>query len=326
MIHGDLFREKRCPLLNSKIDKTCENPYGQRYLDLHTKFERLKENILETYPEIIENIQICWSCDWQEKKKNELKDFISSLSLPPRYRLIPRDGVRGGRTDTFSTIKDASETEQIFYKDASNKKLLGTYLPNLLKRFLYFTDSLYPYCALKNSYVLGTPEVIIGHRLKDFKWGENALFLKDANGKLCEVEGLLLVRVVLPRKVAPNLRGIPFLSTKFRGKSISAECNLCLLNDNRQRLCQHDDMERSFVNVWTIHELVRKNFGTFLSKYLFSFLSIFRSTQNLLAMKYYRYLKDMSIIKKILYYNHTCYFWQDVSLFTKVFLPLTLPN
>ena len=91
--------------------------------------------------------------------------------------------------------------------------------------YVSFSDSLYPACALKNSYVLGTPEVIIGSQTKNFSWGENELFYKENDGTLTPVEGLLLVQVVLPREVAGRLGGIPFLPRKFRGKSVLAECN-----------------------------------------------------------------------------------------------------
>ena len=120
MIHGDLFREgHHCPLMNSKLCKDSENPYGHKYIDLFEKFERLKENILEKYFDIVQNIQVMWSCDWTILKNTKLKEFISTLSLPPKYRLVPRDAVPGGRTDTFCTIADSSETRQIFYQDAS---------------------------------------------------------------------------------------------------------------------------------------------------------------------------------------------------------------
>ena len=122
---------------------------------------------------------------------------------------------------------------------------------------LIFIDSLYPAVALSKEYVLGAPEVIIGSQTKDFVWGENALFFPNKeNGGLQEVEGLLLVRVTLPRKVAAKLKGIPFLPSKIRQKSVVSECFLCLQNDNRFSLCQHSDFERSFVDVYTIYELV----------------------------------------------------------------------
>ena len=100
--------------------------------------------------------------------------------------------------------------------------------------------------------MLGSPEVIVGSQTKNFVWGEKELFLREVDGSLTPVEGLLLVRVVLPRLVAPKLRGIPFLPTKFRGKSIACECNMCLQNDQRHDLCKHSDFERSFVETYTI--------------------------------------------------------------------------
>ena len=91
-----------------------------------------------------------------------------------------------------------------------------------------FLDSLYPYCAIKNFYVLGEPEVIIGDETKEFQWKDNELYFPNKNGILTPVEGLILCRVCLPRNVAPKLRGIPFLPQKVREKSIAAECGLCL--------------------------------------------------------------------------------------------------
>ena len=101
------------------MKSTSVNPFGEPYIDLFDKFENLKRNILETYPDIIKHIEVMWSCDWQKLKRYELKDFISKLSLPPKYRLVPRDGLRGGKTETFVTMKNASLNEKILYKDAS---------------------------------------------------------------------------------------------------------------------------------------------------------------------------------------------------------------
>ena len=65
------------------------------------------------------DIEVMYSCDFQHLKRTTLKPFIDSLPLPPKYRLIPREAVRGGRTDVFVVMKDASKDEKIFYKDAS---------------------------------------------------------------------------------------------------------------------------------------------------------------------------------------------------------------
>ena len=81
---------------------------------------------------------------------------------------------------------------------------------------------MYPFCALNREYVLGPPEVVIGDQTKDFVWGQKGLYLPNKEGNLEEVEGLLLVRVTLPREVAPKLKGIPFLPQKIRQKSIIA--------------------------------------------------------------------------------------------------------
>ena len=98
----------------------------------------------------------------------------------------------------------------------------------MILKCICFTDSLYPYCAWKNYYVLGEPEVIIGEKTKDFQWKGDELHFTNKDGVLTPVEGLILCRVCLPRDVAPKLRGIPFLPQKVREKSVAAECGLCL--------------------------------------------------------------------------------------------------
>ena len=68
------------------------NPFGVEYQQLHDKFEALKEAILKEYTGTIDNIQVEWSCDFQQAKRTTLKSFIETLPLPPKQRLVPRDG------------------------------------------------------------------------------------------------------------------------------------------------------------------------------------------------------------------------------------------
>ena len=67
--------------------------------------------------------------------------------------------------------------------------------------------------------------------------------------------GLILLTIVLPRKKARKLCGIPFLVTRFNSRSIAAECSTCLKNQNFQSLCDHGDDERAFIDCWTIFEI-----------------------------------------------------------------------
>ena len=99
---------------------------------------------------------------------------------------------------------------------------------NLKLFFPTFSDSLYPFCAIENSYVLGEPDVIIGEETNAFEWRGSELYFPDKDGTMVPVEGLLLCRVCLPRDVAKNLHGYPFLPQKVREKSIAAECGLSL--------------------------------------------------------------------------------------------------
>ena len=153
VIHGDLFRGENhtCPLLSHKVSPLSLSPFGIPYQEMHEKFEVLKESILKKYVGIIENVIVKWSCDWQHEKRTTLKEFIKTLPLPPKKRLIPRDGeefnklefhfccinsclnlgVRGGRTESFILAADSTADTQLYYKDAS--KLLQLIVKMLQK-------------------------------------------------------------------------------------------------------------------------------------------------------------------------------------------------
>ena len=47
---------------------------------------------MKKYIGIIDQIVVQWSCDFQREKRTKLQSFIENLSLPPKYRLVPRDG------------------------------------------------------------------------------------------------------------------------------------------------------------------------------------------------------------------------------------------
>ena len=92
MFHGDLFRGTKCPLLSCKVDEFSTNPYGVPYQQINDKFEALKTAILKKYEGVIDEVVVCWSCDFQKLKSSTIKTFIETLPLPPKYRLVPRDG------------------------------------------------------------------------------------------------------------------------------------------------------------------------------------------------------------------------------------------
>ena len=69
-----------------------ENPFGIPYQQLHDKFEALKLEILNKYKGTIDTIVIEWACDFQKANRTTLKSFIETLPLPPKQRLVPRDG------------------------------------------------------------------------------------------------------------------------------------------------------------------------------------------------------------------------------------------
>ena len=109
IFHGDL--RKNCPLTPENATENTVNFLNASYGTLKRKFDQQK-NFLES-----KNIRVVvqWECDFL--KANKLEDFEKT----PLNRLIPRDCLRGGRTETFGVFycKTAQPNKVMQYLDVN---------------------------------------------------------------------------------------------------------------------------------------------------------------------------------------------------------------
>ena len=112
--------------------------------------------------------------------------------------------------------------------------------------FIYFY-SLYPAITLDEDYqfpigdgeVLKSPEEISGIKIE-----KNEMLYKNQ-----PIEGLIFLKILPPKDL------IPFLLSRIDGKALAVCCQKCAETKN-ERLCTHDQNERSIVGVYCINEIV----------------------------------------------------------------------
>lgn len=160
-----------------------------------------------------------WSCEWEEKKKNdpELATFIDQLQLTEH--LEPRDSFFGGRTNATTLYYKCEDGEEIHYYD--------------------FT-SLYPFCNKYATYPTGHPEVILNPEDQDISqyFGIAQCIVRPPRH---------LYHPVLPVRLDGKL--IFPLCVKC------AQENLPKSLHERTWTCPHDDVDREMLGTWCTPEL-----------------------------------------------------------------------
>ena len=92
IFHGDL--RKSCTLTPENANENTINFLNMSYGALKRKFNRQKKTLENKNIRVV----VQWECDFL--KENELENFEKA----PLDRLIPRDCLRGGRTETFGVF------------------------------------------------------------------------------------------------------------------------------------------------------------------------------------------------------------------------------
>jgi len=172
-----------------------------------------------------------WECEYQRERTSDetLKIFIEDYYRHgrPRDRLCLREGLRGGRTETFRMLFNQTD------------------LPD---RRLYYIDknSLYPTVAISEAFPVGMPRIMVGEGLKGVGLA--------ADGKLRDAAGVLLTGMVQATVLPPPSIFLPLLPVRAGGKLKFGLCAACL-REMRQTFCTHDDAERAITGTWTTAEL-----------------------------------------------------------------------
>ena len=115
-----------------------------------------------------------WECKWSREKKNNaaiVQWFRENpwAENPPLSRLIPREAVRGGHSESYNFLWEKNAEEEFIYADVISQ---------------------YPDLALSKSFPVGNFEVIIGNDLNELEHSGGQLSWKGS-----EINGLIFLSV-----------------------------------------------------------------------------------------------------------------------------------
>lgn len=166
------------------------------------------------------NLTVMWECEFRsflEDNTNINKNLDNDPLLLYNF-LNPRDAVYGGRTEVFKQYHNTKHTpDQIRYVD-----------------FI----SLYPYINKYGKNPIGHPVVYRGvdcEKIKD----------------ICDVHGLIKCIILPPQDLI-----LPVLPSKINNQLIFTLCRTCAeLKSPHDRICAHDEFERSLIGTWVIAEI-----------------------------------------------------------------------
>ena len=203
--------------------------YKKRKIDNDKEsFQSKRQRFEEAYPNV--NVIVKWECQWhQDMKKQEVTEWFDNhpwAKDPPLNRLIPREAVRGGSSETYNFLW-------------SKKRNLG--------ETLVYADviSQYPAIALSHEFPIGNFEVIIGPKLKDILVSSNELMY--AGNKLY---GLVMLSIEAPQGLE-----FPFLSHRIKDSvSVAALCTSCA-KDQTLTTCNHTGMQKFITGTYTSIEI-----------------------------------------------------------------------
>jgi DNA polymerase elongation subunit (family B) len=227
--HCHWLLKNSCPLTRG-MRPTDKNPFGEAPWQVLQRFRR-KQQFLRA-----EGISLIfvWECTWQEAKKMDpridhfLTQWREEECLPPR-RLAAREGLRGGRCETFRLLFDlqAHPERKMFYIDK---------------------NSLYPTVAVGEEYPVGESETLMGEELR------HRLSI-DGRGVIDREDGVCCLGLLQATLEAPDSLFLPILPVMSDQKLMFGLCSTCV-KTRKPKLCTHRGRQRYLTDVWTIPEVV----------------------------------------------------------------------
>ena len=203
------------------------NRDGKTFEQVNNEFDLKLKRLIENNEEITQ-IDIIWECQIREKMKNDLNfsNFLSTYyNWAPLERLIPRKCFRGAYVDTYllKWSKIANLSDKCYHLDV---------------------NGLYGFISMKNEFMIGKYEVLMGHNLTRLTISSNNFFV---DGEL--VMGAAQVSIIPPQ----NLK-FPFLMYRAQnGQTFNTLCKLCC--ENFKTKCTHTDQQRTLIGCYMLSEL-----------------------------------------------------------------------
>lgn len=222
-------------LINSNASATTNNTLlGKTYSQLNEEFEKKVTDLLINHPNEIDSIKIFWECQYLASKNSDesLKSFLTNTFKPhPMIRLNPRSAVRGGFLECFALkyIQSENPSETFYCLDI---------------------NGLYSFVAIKNPFMTGPYEVLIGSSVKNIVFDQDCyVFIEDGITKT-KMYGTMLVTILPPTNLF-----VPFLQLRLEdGTCVNTLCYSCAKASN-QNSCSHSDKERALTAVYFISEI-----------------------------------------------------------------------
>lgn len=211
--------------VNKNATKDSINIHGQTFEEANQKFEEKLMKLLANNPNEVTSCIVVYEC--QMKQNLEFQNFLKNHYIwAPITRLVPRDAFKGGYFDTYRLkwSKQEDENENLFYYDI---------------------NGLYSFVAIKNKFMVGKYEILIGKSINNLKIIDNKFFL---NGK--HILGAIFL-TILP----PNNLLFPFLAYKSTSNTLfNTLCKQCAEMKSHIK-CKHNEKQKAFTGVYMISEI-----------------------------------------------------------------------
>ncbi len=222
-------------LINPRANASTKNTLlGKTYLQLNNEFEKKVTDLLLNHPNEIDSVKIFWECNYLASKNTDeiLKSFLNNhFKSRPLIRLCPRSAVRGGFLECFALkyIKSENPADTFYCLDI---------------------NGLYSYVAIKNSFMTGPYEILIGSSIKSIVYDLDSYVFIEKDLSKTKMYGTMLVTILPPKNLY-----VPFLQLRLEdGTCINTLCAFCAKICN-QNTCTHSDIERALTAVYFISEI-----------------------------------------------------------------------
>ncbi len=222
-------------LINPNATPNTNNPVlNKTYLKLNEEFEKKVTNLLLKHPNEIDSIKIFWECQYLKSRNSDecLKQFLENdFKVRPLLRLSPRSSVRGGYLECFALKFIQSENpSDVFY--------------------CLDINGLYSYVAIKNVFMTGPYEILIGSSLNKVVYQQNHYVYKENDLQYSKMYGTMLITILPPQNLF-----IPFLQIRLEdGTCVNTLCYSCAKIVNKKPCC-HSEKERALTAVYFISEI-----------------------------------------------------------------------
>ena len=203
------------------------NSQGKTYASVNEEFNTKIFRLMANNP-ILKQVDIIWECQIHQKLISDqtFANFLNtSYICAPLERLIPRKCYRGSYIDTYKLrwSKSSNPNECFYHLDI---------------------NGLYSYVSIKNPFMVGQYEVLIGRNLRRLKIEQNKFY----------VDGVRVMGAVQLTILPPLNCLFPFLMYRsHNNQSFNTLCKLCC-ETSRQK-CNHDETQRALTGCYMISEI-----------------------------------------------------------------------